>query len=137
MRYLSQQLERAEKVLDRRLDIARQRKGEVGFVGEALEGANCTYLVLDLAASNLAAWRLSRKVRCCERVAPNQNEGAYYTGSRGPRRWPNGRIAIQRALAMRTSREAEIERAVRHSRIRLGLTPALPYDGVRKMSPSR
>jgi hypothetical protein len=44
MRYLSQQLERAEKVLDRRLDIARQRKDEVGFVGQALVEANRTYL---------------------------------------------------------------------------------------------
>ena len=40
MRYLSQQLERAEKILDRRLDIARQRKDEVGFIGETLTAAN-------------------------------------------------------------------------------------------------
>ena len=79
MRYLSQQLERAEKVLDRRLDIARQRKGEVGFVGEALESANRTCLFLDLAASNLAAWRLSRRLCRSERIAAYQDEGPCYT----------------------------------------------------------
>jgi kinetochore protein Mis12/MTW1 len=40
MRYLSQQLESAEKALDRRLEIARQRKAEVGFIQEVLAGAN-------------------------------------------------------------------------------------------------
>lgn len=39
-RYLCQQLETAEKALDRRLDIAKQRKAEVGFIQELLTASD-------------------------------------------------------------------------------------------------
>lgn len=40
-RLLSQQLERAEKTLDRRLEVAKQRKSEIGFVQEVLKSSGC------------------------------------------------------------------------------------------------
>ncbi|RSH91685.1 hypothetical protein EHS25_009054 [Saitozyma podzolica] len=43
-RYLSQQFEVAEKTLDRRLEIAKQRKAEVGFVHEVIQSAGLTPL---------------------------------------------------------------------------------------------
>jgi len=42
MRLLSQRLETAERHLDRRLEIAKQRKAEVGFVKEVLSSSGCT-----------------------------------------------------------------------------------------------
>jgi kinetochore protein Mis12/MTW1 len=40
-RLLSYRLALAEKQMDRRLAIAKQRKAEVGFVKEVLSAANC------------------------------------------------------------------------------------------------
>ncbi|WVQ81687.1 hypothetical protein IAT38_003812 [Cryptococcus sp. DSM 104549] len=43
-RFLSQRLETAEKELDRRLEAAKQRKGEVGFVKEIIDSAGLSPL---------------------------------------------------------------------------------------------
>ncbi|ORY28136.1 hypothetical protein BCR39DRAFT_208631 [Naematelia encephala] len=44
MRLLSQRLEGAEKILDRRLEIAKQRKAEIGFVQEVLASSGLSPL---------------------------------------------------------------------------------------------
>ena len=43
MRLVDSKLETAENILDRRLNIARQRKQEVGFVREVLASSGCKH----------------------------------------------------------------------------------------------